>query len=868
MAKKAESQPEGAKRVKKSGGVGRFFKRLFLWMCLLVVFAGALAAGAGLGAWYWLSKDLPRIERLSDYRPPAVTRVLARDGRLMAEYFHQRRYVIPMSQIPPHVYLAFVSAEDGDFFSHTGVDFLGIIRAAYKNFRAGRVVQGASTITQQVAKTLLLTPQRTLTRKIKEAILAQRIERSFSKEDILYLYLNQIYLGHGAWGIEAAAQTYFGKPASELDVSEAAFIAGLVKAPSRYSPVSHYRRARNRQEYVIGRMVEDGHLTQAQAEKALGRQLDIKLARPKTVDADYYAEYVRQWLLQKYGEATLYDGGLTVYTSCDPGLTADAKLAMAGGLESLTRRQGYRGPRGTAAAAELAAARTRPVRPGGLEAGQVVSGIVTGVEPNGASAQVRMGSCQGLLSKEDLAWAKRWKKPLQVGQVVRVKLQGPAGVPGVWRVELYQEPVAQSALLALETGTGRVRVMVGGRDFGQSQFNRAVQARRQPGSGFKPFIFAAALDHPVQGFTPVTEIVDAPVIYDDPGQPGAKWKPKNYENRFYGPTTLRTALEHSRNVVTVKILAKIGIPYAVDYARKFGFTSELNPNLSLALGSSGVSLMEMTEAYSVFANQGRLLPPVLVERVLDRNGDNVYDAKPEVKQVISSQTAFLMTHLLRGVIQHGTGRQMMELNRPLAGKTGTTNDLRDAWFMGYSPQMVCGVWVGQDDNQPLGRRETGARAAGPIWKKFMGLALKDLPAEDFPVPEKVVFARVDKATGRPVAPGQAGGYFEAFKEGNPARPASGRGTAHQGGQGRRRFLPGRGLRPGGQARVELTPPTRNPPLPTPARPAPRGPGRQCPCQVSVCRSGGVALRVFTPLCRLLGETCNSILGPGDFPYER
>ena len=774
MAKKPKEQPEKGQGAKKSGGVGRFFKRLFLWSCLLVLFAGALAAGAGLGAWYWISKDLPKIERLSDYRPPAVTRVLARDGRLMAEYFHQQRYVIPISQIPPHVYLAFVSAEDGDFFTHTGVDFMGIIRAAYKNFRAGRVVQGASTITQQVAKTLLLTPQRTITRKIKEAILAQRIERSFTKEEILFLYLNQIYLGHGAWGIEAAARTYFGKHASELDVAEAAFIAGLVKAPSRYSPVRHYRRARNRQEYVIERMVADGHLTRAQADKALSRQLDIKLAKPKTVDADYYAEYVRQWLLDKYGEATLYDGGLTVHTSCDPGLTADAKLAMAKGLDSLTRRQGYRGPKGKAAAAELAAARTRPVRGSGLEAGQVVSGIVTLVEADGSSAQVRMGSCQGLLAKKDLAWAKRWRKPLAAGQVVRVKLEGPAGTPGVWRVELYQEPIAQSALLALETGTGRVRVMIGGRDFGQSQFNRAVQARRQPGSGFKPFIYSAALDHPVLGFSPVTEIVDAPVIYDDPGQPGAKWKPKNYENRFYGATTLRTALEHSRNVVTVKILAKIGIPYAIDYARKFGFTSDLTPNLSLALGSSGVSLMEITEAYSVFANQGRLLKPVLVERVQDRNGDLVFDAKPDAKQIISPQTAFLMTHLLRGVIEHGTGRQMLELKRPLAGKTGTTNDLRDAWFMGFSPQMVCGVWVGQDDNKPLGRRETGARAAGPIWKEFMGLALKDLPAEDFPVPEKIVFARVDKDTGRPVAPGQDGGYFEAFKEGTqPVPPPAG-----------------------------------------------------------------------------------------------
>ena len=360
---------------------------------------------------------------------------------------------------------------------------------------------------------------------------------------------------------------------------------------------------------------------------------------------------------------------------------------------------------------------------------------------------------------------------MQQGQVVRVRLQGPVGADGVWRVELYQEPMAQSALLALETGTGRVRVMVGGRDFGQSQFNRAVQARRQPGSGFKPFIYAAALDHPVQGFSPVTEIVDAPVIYDDPGQPGAKWKPKNYENQFYGATTLRTALEHSRNVVTVKILAKIGIPYAISYARRFGFSSELTPNLSLALGSSGVSLMEITEAYSVFANQGRLLDPVMVERVRDRNGNSLYDAKPAAKQVISSQTAFLMTHLLRGVIQNGTGRQMKELNRPLAGKTGTTNDPARRLVHGlFAPDGL--RRVGGPGRQPAPGQARNRRQGGrPHLEGFHGPCPEGSPRRGFPGAGKGGFRR--RWTRTPAArwaPGQAGGYFEAFKEGTQPTP--------------------------------------------------------------------------------------------------
>ncbi len=799
---------------------------MLLWLGVALVCLGAVGIGAGLGAYYWISQDLPRIERLADYRPPAVTQIFSADGRLMMEYFHQRRYVVPMSRIPKVVVWAFVSAEDGEFFHHKGIDFMGILRAAWANFKAGHVVQGGSTITQQVARGLLLTPRQTMIRKIKEAILARRIEQYLTKDEILYLYLNQIYLGHGAYGVQAAALTYFGKDVSQLDVAEAAFLAGLVKAPSRYSPVRHYRRARARQEYVIGRMLADGHITSQQAEEALTRQLDIKLTRPRMVKAAYYTEYVRQWLEERFGKQTLYEGGLTVQTACDPELTAAGRAAIKRGLEALTRRHAWRGPLERVSAEALRAARQRPVSEGGLEAGQVVRGIVTLLEPGEVGAQVRMGAALGLLEAEDLKWAHRRGGPgLKPGDVVQVRLLARGGKPGVWRVQLYQEPKAQAALLAMEAHTGRVRVLIGGSDFRKSQYNRAIQARRQPGSAFKPFIYAAALDHPVQGWTPASVIVDAPVIYDDPGQPGAKWKPKNYENRFYGPTTLRTALEHSRNVVTVKLLARLGLDYTLNYARRFGFTSKLAPNLSLALGTSGMSLLELTRAYSVFDNQGELVEPVFIEKVLDRTGKVIYRAAPSKRQVISPQTAFLMTHLLRGVVEHGTGRLMLRLKRPVAGKTGTTNDLRDAWFIGFTPQLVAGVWVGRDDNKPLGRRETGARAAGPIWLGFMQEAVKELPPEDFPVPPGVVFTRIDPQTGRAMPPGAAGGFFEAFKQGTEPPPGDQAPAAQP--EKAEEFLQAESFADDEQANSEQPPtPQEQPGEPAGQAPAPPAPGLQ------------------------------------------
>ncbi|MCB2228040.1 MAG: PBP1A family penicillin-binding protein [Desulfarculaceae bacterium] len=762
----------------------RWLRRLVLWGFSLVLVSAILAAGAAVVGWFYITEDLPQIESIADYRPASVTRVLAADGSLMVQYYHQRRFVVPLSQISPLAVKAFVAAEDGNFFHHQGIDLAGIARATVANIKAGRVVQGASTISQQVAQALLNTPAKAWVPKIKEMVFAWRMEQTLSKQDILYIYMNEIYLGHGTYGVEAAARTYFGKPAKDLNVAEAALIAGLIQAPSRYSPLRHPRRARTRQVYVIERMQADGFISPEQAQAALTQPLDIKLHRAKTVAAPYYEETVRQWLEERFGKKVLYEHGLTVHTACDPAMTAAGRAAIKKGLAQLTRRQGYFGPIKRLGAAELDQARAVPVGRGELEPGSKAKAVVTAVDPGRQVAELRLGPARGYIPFEQVRWAlpprkrpedhrsplKSISEVFRPGDVVLVKVGDYNSKTRRWELVLVQEPVAQAALLAMENQTGRVRALIGGSDFGKSQFNRALQARRQPGSAFKPIIYAAALDHPKQVYTSSTVVLDAPITYDDPTQPGEKWRPKNYEGRFYGPTTLRQGLAHSRNVVTVKLLSDLGLGYVVGYARRLGIASELVPNLSLALGTSGLTLLELTRAYGVFADHGMLMEPVFVERVSDATGKELYKAQPVERQVISPQTAYLTTHLLQGVIEEGTGRQMLSLKRPLAGKTGTTNDLRDAWFMGFSPQLICGVWVGQDDNQPLGRKETGARAAGPIWRYFMAEALKGQPASDFPVPEGVVFARVNRLSGQPVPAGGKGGFFESFREGRQPQP--------------------------------------------------------------------------------------------------
>ncbi len=747
---------------------------------LLLLGVAAILLGAGtFGAVYiYFSRDLPKISRLEDYRPPIITTVYARDERKIAEFHKERRKIIPLSDMPPQLIQAFIAAEDARFYIHEGIDFYSIIRAFIANLSAGGIVQGGSTITQQVTKSFLLTPERSYQRKIKEAILAYRIDREFTKDQILYLYLNQIYLGHGAYGVEAAAENYFGKSAKEMTLAECAMLAGLPQAPSRYSPFRFPERAKTRQIYVLTRMIKEGHISDAEAEDAIEETLDIAARRNLFAEkVPHYTEYVRRELIAMFGEDKVYANGYTVFTNVDVEMQTMARNAIEKGLRNLDKRQGYRGPEDhippekiEAFSKELEA--EMAVSP--PESGDIIRGVVIGVDDAADSVTVRMGNQRGTLALADMRWAsppdpeveytaRRISRPgsvLAEGDVIQVRIKNKNNDDS-WMLALEQTPEVQAALLCMETGTGAARAMIGGRDFFESHFNRAIQSRRQPGSAFKPIIYAAALD---KGFTPATGIVDSPIVFED-RQTDIIWKPENYDRTFHGMTLFREGLIFSRNIITVKILREIGIGYAIDYARKFGITSHLDRDLSLSLGSSGLSLLEMVQAYSVFANQGALIPHCFIEKIVDRDGNVVYECQAEPEQIIEESTAYIITHLMEEVVKSGTGRRVRALNRPVAGKTGTTNQLNDAWFMGYTPEYVTGVWVGFDDQKPLGKNETGSRAASPIWLDFMQQALKEKPVRTFPVPDSVVFAKIDANTGLlPVAETRRT-IFECFKEG-------------------------------------------------------------------------------------------------------
>ncbi len=729
---------------------------------------------------YAVTRNLPQISSLKDYQPSIVTNVYADDGTLIAEFYLERRIVVPLEKIPQKLIWAFVAAEDSRFFEHEGIDFIGILRASWKNIKAGGIVQGGSTITQQVTKSLLLTPERSFTRKFREAILAYRIEKHLSKQEILFLYLNQIYLGHGAYGVEAAAQNYFGKQLDELDLAECAMLAGLPQAPSRYSPYSHPQRAKERQVYVLNQMVADGYISAEEAAEALAYNVEIKERENWDIGkVPYFTEHIRRYLEEKYGQEVLYRQGLQVYTTVNVSFQKAAQEAIEKGLYELDKRQGYRGPVAHLAPEEIEAyfqkLKETTETNGGLEKGAVVKGVVIAVSSKEKKVSVRMSEGLGILPLENMEWARKPDpeiaygtvkvsdpaKVLRVGDVILVRLLELEKENGNWLLALEQDPEVQGALLCMENGTGHVKAMVGGRDYTTSQFNRAIQSRRQPGSSFKPFTYAAALD---KGYTPATIIIDSPIIYTDE-QMDWKWKPKNYKEKFYGPTLFRTALIFSRNVVTIKIVRDIGIDYVIDYARRFGITSPLSRDLSLALGSSGLSLLELTNAYSVFANLGELVSPVFITKVLDRHGNVLEEHRTQKERVLDKDTAYIMTHLLQEVVKYGTGWRARAIKRPAAGKTGTTNKLQDAWYIGFTPSYVTGVWVGFDDDRTLGKYETGSRAASPIWVEYTRKILKTEPVKVFTVPENVVFAKIDPKTGLLANPGDDNAVFEAFKEG-------------------------------------------------------------------------------------------------------
>ncbi|MCH7923190.1 MAG: PBP1A family penicillin-binding protein [Nitrospinae bacterium] len=778
LAKRGKQRTRGARLAVWLVGLGLF--------CLV---AGSAAAG---GLYLYFSRDLPDVRTLRNYRPSLITRLYDGNDQVLTEFFIEKRYLVPLEQIPAILREATLAAEDSRFYSHHGLDFKGILRASLANLRAGEVVEGGSTITQQVAKTLFLTPERTLARKFREAILAWRIERTFTKEEILELYLNNVYYGHGAYGVEAAAKTYFAKPVTEVTLSESAMLAGLVRAPAPYSPYFHLARAQARRSHVLRRMLVGGFISRAEMELALDETMSLAARGKKTHPAPYFVELIRKNLESTYGSTQLYRGGLQVYTTLQPKLQAAAERALREGLMAVDKRRGWRGP--------LAKLASLPVEPFDWTAlyeqadqapvpeqfgdGDVVVGVVLETAPDRTIVATPAG--RGGIPFETMRWARPpdptvdalWRRinhpsaALAPGDLILVRLIGWRQEEGLYGLELHQEPLVQGALVCLESATGKILAMVGGYDFNLSQFNRAVQAIRQPGSAFKPIIYGAAME---KGFTPASVIIDSPIIFNEGDWHGAEnWKPVNFEEKFYGPTTLRTALVHSRNVVTVKLLKAVGVERLVSFAHRLGITSPLTPDLSLALGSSGVSPLELTSAFAVYGNQGRRAKPFPVRKILDWEGRILEEHTPEIERVIDPEVAYIITHLLQDVIRHGTGWRVRALGRPAAGKTGTTNDFNDAWFLGFTPQLAAGVWVGMDQEKSIGKNETGSRAASPIWLAFMRDALKGEPKEAFPVPPGIIFTKVDPKTGLLAHPDQEGTAFMPFVEDteptNYARP--------------------------------------------------------------------------------------------------
>jgi penicillin-binding protein 1A len=756
------------------------FRKVIRWSLWMVLFLMLVGVAASVGFFFYLGMDLPKITSLKDYRPPIITTVYSDDHRKIAEFYKERRIVVPLEQIPLLLRQAFISAEDARFYKHQGIDLLSIVRAFFKNLEAGGIVQGGSTITQQVTKSFLLTPERSYERKIKEAMLAYQIDKAFTKDEVLFLYLNQIYLGHGAYGVQAAAENYFGKQVSELNLAECAMLAGLPQAPSRYSPFHYFERAKQRQIYVLNRMADEGYITQVEASEAITTPLDIQPRRNWYMEkVPLYTEHIRRYVEKKYGEEALLSQGLKIYAAVNIDLQKAAEAEVQAGLTDLDRRQGYRGPDQRLSQDQIEGfcqeqQQSFSITP--LKTGAAVRGVVIDVDDKAGRVTVRLGNQRGFISIEDMRWARKpnpetpWfnaklrraSEALSIGDVIRVELGEKDQKADLWKLYLDQLPEAQGALLSLEAGTGMVKVMVGGRDFNESQFNRAIQSRRQPGSAFKPIIYAAALD---KGFTPATTIIDSPIVFKDEDR-DYTWKPKNYGQTFYGPTLLRDALAQSRNIVTIKIMQDIGIDFVIDYSRKLGIESDLTRSLSLALGASGVSLLELVRAYSVFANHGYLVEPTFITRIEDRDGNILEEMNPNRRKVIEESTAYIVTSLMEGVVKFGTGQRVRALKRPVAGKTGTTNNLNDAWFIGYTPRHITGVWVGFDQERTLGEGETGGRAASPIWLGFMQQVVKNEPVRIFQVPEGVVFAKIDAETGLLPIPESKKTVFECFKEGS------------------------------------------------------------------------------------------------------
>ncbi len=863
----------------------------------------------------YVTSSLPKLVTVQDYEPLVVSEVFDRNNQKIGEFFRERRTIVPYEKIPKKMVEAYIAAEDSSFFEHGGVNFLAIGRAFFANLKAGRTVQGGSTITQQTAKTILLSSEKTYIRKIKDVLLAYKMEENLSKQDILYLYLNQIYLGQGAYGVAEAAKVYYRKNLDQLTIGEVAMLAGLPQAPSRYSPVYQPVRAKERQIYVLHRMAEEGYITKDEAKKIIAEPITVYIRKNYTEEAPFFLETVRQHLVKTLGEDQVLNKGLKIHTSLDIELQKKAQLDVQNGLRELDKRQGYRGAvknlvdtkevadfllktrnelidqkyqkriisaDGTTDAPGALKFEKAPGQkniPDYLSQNQIVEGIVIKVDDALGLVQVRFAESKGIIDLETMLWARKPNpeenyaqndikipsEALKQGDIVKVKIIGetfsssrlneeiakkkkaqgknykpPVDLPDFKqyaRLELEQEPLVEGSLISFGLNSKHVLALVGGYDFQKSEFNRALQAARQSGSSFKPIVYAAGLDH---GFAPNSVLMDAPVVYEEAveGSEGQanmdevkKWKPGNYDSKFGGDILLRTALIKSKNIPTIKILEKVGVNSVATYARRLGVFSPLNLDLSIGLGSSGTTLYEMTKVYATFANQGMRFKPVFILYVQSQSGQNLLEnvtldarfeselkqiddnfeaerqtalpilkgndeaAKKKVQpiyfdnpdQLISPQTSYLMNSLLTGVIAEpgGTGGAARSLGKTVAGKTGTTNGYYDAWFIGYTPQIATGVWVGFDNEKTLGKGETGGRAALPIWINYMHAALKDFPSKPFDVPQGIVFVSIDSETGKLASSNSGTVIRQAFLEGTePSAQANG-GTQSPAGQDER-----------------------------------------------------------------------------------
>jgi penicillin-binding protein 1A len=694
---------------------------------LLVLIAALLGVVIGLFLVY--STDLPQVEALETYRPSSITELYDDHGRVIGSFALQRRIVANYTDFPPVLWTALISIEDKDFYRHWGINVWRTFGAAYRDIESGGKVQGASTLTMQLARNLFLSSDRSFHRKIQEALLAIQIERRFTKQQILTLYANQIYLGHGVYGFEAASEYYFNKTARQLTLEEAALLAALPKSPVVYSPINHLDRALKRRNLVINAMLEDGEITTQVAAAARGKLIQLNVARDQNSLAPYFVEEIRRYLENKYGSDRVHQGGLRVHTSIDLDLQRAARQAVLDGLAAYERRQGWKGRlKSMLAEGATLANYQHPDWQEEPEVNGYIHALVLTVVSG--SATIKFGRYTATVVQADAAWTQRKIADLlKPGDIIYVKIFS-LDLDGKVKVDLEQDSGAQGALLALDNATGGIKAMVGGRDFNESKFNRATQALRQVGSSFKPYVYTAAID---QGARPDDTILDGPVIFQTASGP---YTPHNYEENFEGTITLRRALAQSLNIPALKLADSLGIKTVIDYAHRFGITSTIPPYLPVALGAAEVTLLEQTAAYSVFPNDGVRISPRYLTKVTDYEGRILEEDYPDVKDVISPRTARIMTSMLQGVVQHGTAFAANSMKLPLAGKTGTTNDFTDAWFVGFSPSISCGVWVGYDEKRSLGSKETGARTALPIWMEFMKVALAGNDAGTFqPVPE-------------------------------------------------------------------------------------------------------------------------------------